>query len=85
MHQALSDALAEKGYKNLITVEKKKLDLRSQKSVEKFFRSKKPEIVIIAAAKVGGIKANIDYPANFIYDNLQIQTNTSFTIANHTF
>ena len=67
--------LKKKGYKNLITVEKKKLDLRSQKSVEKFFRTKKPEVVIIAAAKVGGIKANIDYPANFINDNLQIQTN----------
>ncbi len=67
--------LKKKGYKNLITVEKKKLDLRNQKSVEKFFKTKKPEIVIIAAAKVGGIKANIDYPANFIKDNLQIQTN----------
>jgi len=67
--------LKKKGYKNLITVEKKKLDLRSQKSVEKFFRTKKPEVVIIAAAKVGGIKANINYPANFINDNLQIQTN----------
>ena len=67
--------LRKKGYKNLITIEKKKLDLRNQLLVKKFFKEKKPQAVIIAAAKVGGIKANIDYPADFIYDNLQIQTN----------
>ena len=67
--------LKKKGYKNLITVEKKKLDLRNQAFVKKFFKKKKFDAVIIAAAKVGGIKANIDYPANFIYDNLQIQIN----------
>ena len=67
--------LKKKGYKKIITIEKKKLDLRSQVSVENFFKSKKPEVVIIAAAKVGGIKSNMDYPADFIYDNLQIQTN----------
>ena len=65
----------KKGYKNLITVEKKKLDLRNQASVKKFFKIKKIDVVIIAAAKVGGIKSNIKYPANFINDNLQIQTN----------
>ena len=43
--------------------------------VKKFFKKNKPNAVIIAAAKVGGIKANMDYPANFIYDNLQIQSN----------
>ena len=67
--------LKKKGYKKLITLDKKKLDLRNQNSVEKFFRGIKPDVVIIAAAKVGGIKANINYPANFISDNLQIQTN----------
>ena len=67
--------LKKKGYKNLITVEKKKLDLRNQAFVKNFFKKKKFDAVIIAAAKVGGIKANIDYPANFIYDNLQIQIN----------
>tara|TARA_B100001063_G_scaffold174554_1_gene163554 strand:+ start:147 stop:1085 length:939 start_codon:yes stop_codon:yes gene_type:complete len=67
--------LKQKGYKNLITINKKKLDLRDQKSVKKFFKKKKPHVVIIAAAKVGGIKANMNYPASFIYDNLQIQTN----------
>ena len=67
--------LKKKGYKNLITIEKKKLDLRNQSSVKKFLKIKKLDAVIIAAAKVGGIKANMDYPANFINDNLQIQTN----------
>ena len=67
--------LKKKGYKNLITIDKKKLDLRNQLSVKRFFKKKKPHAVIIAAAKVGGIKANVDYPANFINDNLQIQTN----------
>ena len=65
----------KKGYQNIITVNKKKLDLRNQNAVEKFFQIKKPDVVIIAAAKVGGIKANIEYPANFISDNLQIQIN----------
>ena len=67
--------LKKKGYKNLIIIDKKKLDLINQLSVKIFFKKKKPHAVIIAAAKVGGIKANMDYPANFINDNLQIQTN----------
>ena len=67
--------LKKKGYKNLITIDKKKLDLRNQALVQNFFKTKKPDAVIIAAAKVGGIKANMKYPADFIYDNLQIQIN----------
>ena len=67
--------LKKKGYKNLITIEKKNLDLRNQASVKKFFNVKKLDAIIIAAAKVGGIKSNMNYPANFISDNLQIQTN----------
>ena len=67
--------LRNKGYNNIIVVNKKNLDLRNQNSVEKFFKKKKPDVVIVAAAKVGGIKANIENPANFINDNLQIQTN----------
>ena len=67
--------LKKKGYKKIITIEKNKLDLRNQLSVKNFFNQKKPDGVIIAAAKVGGIKANVKYPANFISDNLQIQTN----------
>ena len=67
--------LKKKGYKKIIPVNKKKLDLRNQIAVKKFIKINKPDAVIIAAAKVGGIKANIRYPANFISDNLQIQTN----------
>ena len=67
--------LKKKGYKKIITIDKKKLDLRDQNAVSKFIKNKKPEAVIVAAAKVGGIKSNIEYPANFISDNLQIQTN----------
>ena len=67
--------MKKKGYKKLITIDKKKLDLKNQNEVKKFFKNKKPDAVIIAAAKVGGIKANIDYPADFISENLQIQTN----------
>ena len=67
--------LKKKGYRNIITIDKKNLDLRNQTQVKKFLKIKKPEAVVIAAAKVGGIKANIDYPADFIGDNLQIQTN----------
>ena len=72
---AILRTLKKKGYKKLITVDKKRLDLRNQDSVKKFFKVKKPDAVIMAAAKVGGIKANMDFPANFITDNLQIQTN----------
>ena len=75
--------LKKKGYKNLITIEKKKLDLRNQLLVKNFFKEKKPHAVIIAAAKVGGIKANMNYPADFIYDNLQIQSNLISTSYNN--
>ena len=72
---AILRILKKKGYKKIITVDKKRLDLRNQDLVKKFFKVKKPDAVIMAAAKVGGIKANMDFPANFITDNLQIQTN----------
>ena len=72
---AILRILKKKGYKNLLIIDRKKLDLRNQKSVKKYLQIKKPDAIIIAAAKVGGIKANVDYPASFIKDNLQIQTN----------
>ena len=72
---AILRTFKKKGYKNLLIIDKKKLDLRNQKSVKKYLKTKKPDAIIIAAAKVGGIKANVDYPASFISDNLQIQTN----------
>jgi GDP-L-fucose synthase len=64
-----------KGYKNILTADRKNLDLTNQKKVFDFFKKKKPKIVIIAAAKVGGIYANNTYRADFIYENLAIQNN----------
>tara|TARA_Y100000816_G_C26038790_1_gene544000 strand:- start:85 stop:1017 length:933 start_codon:yes stop_codon:yes gene_type:complete len=72
---ALLRRLKKSGFRNVITVDKKKLDLRDQKKVYKFLKSKKIDAVINAAAKVGGIHANDVYKAQFIYDNLIIQTN----------
>ena len=62
-------------FKNLILVEKKKINLLDQKKVYEFLKRKKPDYVIIAAGKVGGILANSKNKANFIYENLQIQNN----------
>jgi|TARA_Y100000294_G_scaffold163970_1_gene170336 GDP-L-fucose synthase len=63
------------GYKNILTVTRGTLDLRDQKKVNFFFKKNKPEVVINAAATVGGIEANNKYRAEFIYNNLAIQTN----------
>ena len=65
----------ENGFKNIITVEKKKTNLLDQKAVFKFLKKKKPDLVIIAAARAGGIYANSNYKAKFIYENLEIQNN----------
>jgi len=65
----------KKKYKNLITKEKKYLNLLNQKQTENFLNKVKPDFVIIAAAKVGGILANNNFKADFIYQNLTIQTN----------
>lgn len=67
--------LEGRGYTNIIYRNSKELDLRRQDQVEKFFEEEKPEYVYLAAAKVGGIHANNTYPAEFIYDNLMIETN----------
>ena len=72
---AIRRLLIKKGYGNIITRSRKQLDLTDQKSVFNFFKRNKPEYVFLAAAKVGGIKANDDFPADFIYQNLQIQNN----------
>jgi len=63
------------GYKNILIVDKKKLDLSNQKKVFLFLKRNRPQAIIIAAAKVGGINANNKYRANFIYENLAIQNN----------
>jgi len=67
--------LSELGYENLLTRSHKELDLCSQSAVEAFFAEQKPEYVVLAAAQVGGILANSTHPADFIYQNLAIQTN----------
>jgi len=72
---AILDNLQKKGYKNLIVKTHKELDLTNQNAVQEFFQTEKPEYVILAAAKVGGIVANNRYRADFIYENLQIQNN----------
>ena len=63
------------GYKNLLLVDKKKLNLLDQKKVYSFLNKNKPKLVIIAAARVGGIVANSKYKNKFLYENLQIQNN----------
>ena len=65
-------ALESEGYKNVVIKNKNELDLTIQSEVEAFFNLEKPEIVFLAAAKVGGIYANNTYPADFIYQNLMI-------------
>ena len=67
--------LEQRGFTNLVTRTHAELDLTNQQAVEDFFAAEKPEYVILAAAKVGGIHANNTYPAEFIRDNLVIQTN----------
>ncbi len=72
---ALIRKLEGEGYANLIYRTHKELDLTNQQAVADFFSEEKPEYVFLAAAKVGGIMANNTYPAEFIYENLQIQNN----------
>jgi GDP-L-fucose synthase len=72
---AITNELKKKGYKNLILKNYPGLDLMRQSDVEAFFQKEKPEVVIIAAAKVGGILANNTYRAEYIYDNLMIESN----------
>lgn len=72
---AICKALQSYGYQNLILRSSHELNLCNQIAVEDFFEKEKPEYVFLAAAKVGGIQANIDYPAQFIYENLMIQNN----------
>jgi len=72
---ALVRKFTSEGLTSIVTRTLKELDLRRQTDVEKFFEQERPEVVIIAAAKVGGILANNTYRAEFIYDNLMIETN----------
>lgn len=72
---AIWRVLESKGYANLIGKTSKELDLRSQQAVNDFFDTEKPEVVIDAAARVGGILANNDFPYQFLMENMQIQNN----------
>ncbi len=72
---AIIRKLQQEGFHNLLTRTRQELDLIRQEAVEQFFAQEKPEYVILAAAKVGGIQANDFYRADFIYENLQIQNN----------
>lgn len=72
---ALSRALTAAGYRNLVVRTSSELDLRNQQETEKFFASEKPEYVFMAAARVGGILANDKYRAEFLYQNLMMESN----------
>jgi GDP-L-fucose synthase len=72
---AIVRRLQAEGFDNLVLRTSRELDLREQAAVRAFFREAKPDYVILAAAKVGGILANDSYPAEFIYDNLMIEAN----------
>lgn len=72
---AVVRVLRKYDFENLILVTRKELDLGNYSAVENFFKTEKPNIVILTAARVGGIQANINYPAEFLYENLAIQNN----------
>lgn len=72
---AIVRELKKQGYENLLLVTHKELDLLNSQAVAVFFQKEKPDFVIMTAAKVGGIYANSNYPADFIFENLQVQNN----------
>jgi len=72
---AITRRLRQEGYHNLVSRTRAELDLTNQAAVNAFFAAERPEYVFLAAAKVGGILANSSYPAEFLYDNLAIQSN----------
>ena len=73
--------LEQKGFTNLLGKTSAELDLRNQKAVIEFYATEKPEVVIDAAAKVGGILANNNYPYPFLMENMQIQNNRTSLLA----
>ena len=72
---AIVRKLKEKGFKNILTISRLKLDLTNETKVYNFFKKKKPKFIFLAAAKVGGIFSNNKYRAEFIHSNLSIQNN----------
>jgi GDP-L-fucose synthase len=72
---AILRELQRAGYGNLLARSRDELDLREREAVRRFFATERPAVVVLAAAKVGGIKANNDYPVEFLLENLRIQNN----------
>ena len=72
---AITRRLQKEGYNNLVSADSSTLDLRNTVAVDEFFKEHEPEYVFLAAAKVGGILANNNFPADFLYENLMIQNN----------
>lgn len=72
---ALVRKLESKGFRRLVTRSRAELDLTDEPAVEAYFTAEKPDVVILAAAKVGGIKANSDFPVEFLVENLRVQNN----------
>ena len=72
---AILDCLKKSDFNNILLRDHKELELTDQIATSEFFKSEKPEYVFLAAAKVGGIQANSLYPADFVYQNISIQTN----------
>jgi GDP-L-fucose synthase len=80
---AIARNLKKKGFRNLITRTRKELDLLNQAAVNEFFDQEKPDVVILSAARVGGIKANMSFSAEFLYENLTIQSNVIHAAHTH--
>lgn len=80
---AITKRLKSEGFTNLLLRSRDELDLTDPKQVEQFFKAEQPDYVILAAARVGGIKANMTYPAEFLYENLQIQNNVMWSAMKH--
>lgn len=80
---AVMRRLQKDGYTNVITRTRQQLDLIDQPAVVNFFEQEKPEYVFLAAAKVGGMRANMEFPADFLYENLMIQNNVIVNAAKY--
>src|SRR4051794_23577231 len=72
---AVVNRLRQEGFANIVTRSHSELDLENESAVQAFFAAEKPAVVVLAAARVGGIKANIDHPVDFLLQNLRIQNN----------
>ena len=80
---AVVESLKARGYNNLLLATHSELDLMDTRAVKDFFKANRPEYVIDCAARVGGIEANSKYPAEFLYENLQIQNNVIWQAKEH--